>query len=359
MLLTIIIFIFILGLLIFVHELGHFLVAKKAGAKVEEFGFGFPPRLFGKKIGETVYSINLIPLGGFVKIYGEDGQDSDNPKSFASKSAWQRFKILIAGVSMNVILAIILLSGGYIVGLPSIVEEPSSFSGPTKVQIVEIAPGSPAEESGLRIGDTIKEFLIDGQGQKIEKSVQFQSLVDAARGKEITLLINRGKRELQINVLARKKPPQNEGPIGIAMATVGTVSYPWYQAFIKGVGACANIIVIILISIFKIIKAIFEQGAPIGEIYGPVGIFGLTGQAAQMGFVYLLQLTALLSINLAIINAIPFPALDGGRILFLLIEKFKGSPVNPRVERLMHLVGFSLLILLMVVITFRDVARLF
>ncbi len=356
---TVIVFILILGLLVFVHELGHFLAAKKLGVKVEEFGFGFPPRLFGVKKGETIYSLNLIPLGGFVKIFGEDGEEKNSQHSFAAKKVWQRACVLLAGVAMNIVLAIMLLSLGYMIGLPWAIDD-NQAAGDVKVQITQVAAGSPAAKAGMKVGDII--LGVSNQGGELrgaEKVIDVQNFIDKNKGQELLVWLKRGQAEFQVSLVPRVSPPQNEGAMGVGLARVSKISFPWYRAIYEGAKETFVLIWLIISSLGYLIWQFFSTGRSAGEVMGPVGIFSITGQAAQMGFIYLLQLTALLSVNLAIVNALPFPALDGGRLLFLIIEKIKGSPVSQTVEKAIHTAGFAFLILLMIVITVKDVARLF
>jgi regulator of sigma E protease len=367
MFLTIVVFILILGLLIFVHELGHFITAKRAGIKVEEFGFGFPPRIFGIKKGETLYSLNLLPLGGFVRIHGEEGKptdkqsanDSDKKRAFYNKPIRTRAGILIAGVTMNLLLAAFLLSIGYWLGLPAMVDDQATGLEGMKVQITQVVFDSPAGQADIKIGDTIKELTFGGQLLKVSQVEQMQKFVDTYRGEEITVVIQRGNEILEKTLVPRVNPPENEGPLGIGLARTAIVSYPWYRALFMGVTSTVNLTWIIIVALGSILWQLIMTGRLAIEIAGPVGIFNLTGQAAQLGFIYILQLTALISINLAIINILPFPALDGGRLLFLAIEKIKGSPVSQKIERTAHTVGFMILIILMIAVTWRDVVRIF
>jgi regulator of sigma E protease len=362
MFLTIVVFILILGLIIFVHELGHFVLAKRAGVRIEEFGFGFPPRIFSIKKGETVYSLNLLPLGGFVKIYGEDGKKkggSDEQRAFYNKPIGTRAKILIAGVTMNLLLAAFLLGLGYWIGLPSIVDDEVSGLDEARVQITQVVFNSPAEEAGIKIGDTIRELRIGDYQLGIMKVGQVQEFIDAHRGEEIVVVIERGSQILEKKIVPRLTHPKDQGPLGIALARTAIVSYPWYQALAKGIVSTVNLTWLIVVAFGKIIGQIITEGRIAAEIAGPVGIFNLTGQAARLGFIYILQFTAILNINLAIINVLPFPALDGGRLLFLGIEKIKGSPISQKVENFAHTAGFVILILLMIAVTWRDIARIF
>ncbi len=364
---TIIAFILILGLLILVHEFGHFIVAKKSGAKVEEFGLGFPPRLFGVRKGETLYSLNLFPIGGFVKIHGEEGKpagdknkDPDADRAFYNKPASIRAAILVAGVTMNLVLAIFLLGLGHWIGLPTAIEESevNKYDG-VKVQITQIAENSPAQAVDLKIGDQVKKMETDGQILEIGSVSDIQNFVERYQGENINVIIQRGSGMIEKEMVPRINFPDNEGPLGIGLVNTAIVSYPWYESLIKGFVKTFQLFGLIIVVFADIIWNIFTTGQVGVDIAGPVGIFNLTGQAAQLGFIYLLQLTAIISINLAIINILPFPALDGGRLLFLAIEKIKGSPVNQKIEGIAHTAGFFFLILLMIAITWRDIVRLF
>ncbi len=355
---TAIIFIIVLSVLVFVHELGHFVMAKKAGMKVEEFGFGFPPRLFGIKKGETVYSINWIPFGGFVKIFGEDGEHRDNPRSFGAGKASTRAGVIVAGVAMNLILAIFLLiignAIGLRVGLPDqqadLIDSTFAQAKDIKIQIIQIAGNSPAEKAGLRILDEIYNF---------KTVADVQDFINNNRGREIILKIKRGNQISEKHVTPRLNPPPKEGALGIGLAATGVVKYPWHQAIYKGFADTYYIIQGVTFGYGAIIKNIFTTGKAGIELSGPVGIAVITGQAARIGFAYLIQLVALLSVNLAVLNIIPFPALDGGRLFFIIIEKIKGSPISKKIEGAVNTVGFALLLLLMFYVTTKDVLKFF
>ena len=357
--LTAIAFIIILSVLIFVHELGHFLTAKKFGIKVEEFGFGFPPKIFGIKRGETVYSLNLLPFGGFVKIFGEDGQEKQNKRSFGSKRIWQRTSVLLAGPAMNLLLAILLLSLGFMIGLPWSIEDSEGVSG-AKVQITQIASNSPAQAAGIKTGDVVLGSSgLSGKIESLDKVGDLQNFIEDNKGQEVLLNLKRGQDVLTIKLTPRINPPSDEGAMGVGLARVSSISFPWYSAIWEGAKMAFNLTWLTISSLFYLVWQLFSSGHAGESVTGPVGIYSITGQAAQMGFVYLLQLAALISINLGVINALPFPALDGGRVLFLIIEKIKRSPVSERVERTIHSAGFIFLILLMIAVSFRDIVKLF
>ncbi|HCC22981.1 TPA: RIP metalloprotease RseP [Candidatus Falkowbacteria bacterium] len=374
MLLTIIVFVLVLGLLVFAHELGHYWTAKKLGVKAEEFGFGLPPRAFGwKKVGgkrrffwgngdvnelkseDTVWSINWLPLGGFVKIKGEDGENSDGD-SFAVQKAWKRIVILSAGVFMNFVLAMILLSAVFIIGAPQIVDTDRAKAEVTdsKIQILQVMPDTPAAAAGLQMGDVI----LDVNDQVFYSTEEASSYISTHRQDTLVLTVLRlGSDETMEVEIPAISAAEADLKIGVALIKSGIVKYPWYEAIWLGVKSTVLMTGAILVAFGTIIKNLFV-GLPAGlEISGPVGIAVMTGQAARMGVVYILQFTALLSINLAILNFLPFPALDGGRVLFVLIEKIRRKPMNQKIENIIHAVGFILLILLLVVVTGRDIWR--
>ena len=360
MFIAVLVFVAILAILILVHEFGHFLVAKRANARVEEFGIGFPPRIFGIKRGETIYSLNLFPIGGFVKIYGEDGEKKSDSRSFASKSIGTRALIISAGVVMNVLLAVVLLSWGHFIGLPQVIDgkEVGSDFKNISVRIAAVAENSPASEAGIQIGDVVRSMSAGEDEIPDVKNIEdVQSFTNTHIEETIILTITRGKEIFKKEVLPRVSPPEGEGPIGFAMIKTGDVSYPFYLAPIKGIESTFFLVSGTLKAFGNIFLDLVKTGQFKGELAGPIGIAVLTGQVQKMGFIFLLQFMALISVNLAIINIFPFPALDGGRLLFLGIEKLKGSPVNQKYEKIAHTVGFALLIFLMIVITVRDIGR--
>jgi regulator of sigma E protease len=412
MFLTIIVFIVVLSVLVFVHELGHFWVARRMGVKVEEFGFGLPPRaigalkfsgerlesavmeeevevtenLFGdKKIHEkvkgtgtvkkikrwkffwgeklpvedgmtaddTVYSINWLPLGGFCKIKGENGEGETDSDSFVFKAIWKRISIISAGVIMNILLAMALFAAGYMIGLPQSVDDSTSQSyiSDQKIQIVQVMPNTPAAKAGLEAGDTV--LAIDGN--KFTRDADLQSYNNSHAGKELDYQISRNNQTINLKITPTNK--NGKGEIGIAIVNTGLVRYPWYLAIWKGITTAVILLGVIIVAFYELIKNLILGHGLTAEISGPVGIANMTGQYARMGLVYLLQFVGLLSLNLAVVNFLPLPALDGGRIIFLLIEKIKGSPVKREVEAGIHNVGFIALILLILVITFKDVSQ--
>ena len=370
MLVTIIIFILVLSLLVFVHELGHFLTAKFFGVKSEEFGMGLPPRVIGlqrlksgwrwiwngQEIGQgepIVYSLNWIPVGGFVKIKGENGEAAQDEDSFGHKKIWQRTIILASGVTMNVILCVLLLAGGFMIGMPQSVDNigGGQLIGSVKVQVAEVLDGYPAKNADIQVGDVI----ISVDGQAIKSGEELQKYLTTKENQSVAIQIIRGEVALGKNVVVIKK--DNLTGLGVAIIDVGIVRYPWYLALLEGVRATWAWLVAIIFAVGGLIGQLFG-GAKVGlEFAGPVGIAVMTGQAAKLGWIYVLQFTALLSLNLAIINILPFPALDGGRILFLGIEKLRGRAVDSKLENLFHNIGFVLLMVLILAITYSDIVK--
>ncbi len=370
---TIFLLIAILIVLVLVHELGHFLTAIKNGVKADEFGFGLPPRIIGwvkggrgkfkiiwgnKNIKSpfTVFSINWIPLGGFVKIKGEDGEEKKDKDSFASQSAWVRIKILAAGVIMNFLLAWVLFVVVFTLGAPEAIND-NVLNNSAKVQITQVVPNSPAEKADLKIGDQILEARTNEEIKKVSRVKDVQDFIDQHKGKTVILKIKRGNQFLEKKVIPRTHPPQGEGATGIALVRTALVKYPWYQAVYKGLLAMLSASWLIFGFLITLIQKLFSGVSVANQVAGPVGIAYMTKEVSSLGLVYLLQFTAILSVNLGIINILPFPALDGGRILFILIEKIKGKPISQKVEAITHNLGFALLITLMIVVTFNDFAR--
>jgi regulator of sigma E protease len=356
MILTAITFVAVIGLLIFVHEFGHFFAAKRHGVRVDEFGFGFPPRIAGIKRGDTLYSLNWIPLGGFVRIKGESGDAAHDADSFSGKGVGVRAIILTAGVVMNLVLAWVLLSFGYMIGLPQVAEDLSGLAHvrDQRLQVMQILPMSPAETAGLEQGDAV--MAVDGTA--VDSVEVFRDYTGTHAGVPIALTVER-KKELKTFEVT---PTQLEGllqpGIGIALVTTGIVSYPVWYAPIQGLYATYGITTQILSAFGSVIYDLFATRQVNVEFSGPIGIAVITGQVAALGFRHLLQFTALLSINLAVINILPIPALDGGRLAFLIAEwARRGKAVSRRIEMTAHNIGFSLLILLIVVITYRDLVR--
>lgn len=357
MITTALIFVGMFALLVFVHELGHFVAAKRAGATVEEFGFGFPPRMVGIRHHGTVYSLNWLPLGGFVKIKGESGGSANDPTSFAALSATRRAIILVSGVSMNMVLAMVLIILTLIIGAPTALDGALPRGAQVReknVQILQVISGTPAEKAGMRMGDRI--IAIDGQ--KVADSDFTRSYNAARSGVAEKVTIRRGSKQLIVSVTPQILA-QSEGKAvwGVNLADTGVVRYPWYRAIWLGVHNALTLFWQIVLAFSDVIKNLIVQQKLTADLSGPIGIAAMTGQVATLGLVYILQFAALLSLNLALVNILPFPSLDGGRVLFLFIEKIRRKKISPRVEALVNNVGFATLIALVLVITVHDVGK--
>ena len=353
MILTLVIFFLILGVIVFVHELGHFYTARKLGIGVEEFGFGFLHEFWYKKNG-IMYSVNLIPIGGFVKIKGESGESND-PDSFINQPIWKRAIVLFAGVFMNFVLACVALGIGFVIGIPTSLDGVSADAKirDKKIQIIEIYPGSSAEKAGVKLGD----YIISLDGNNFDNSKNAIDYIQNNQDNDIeVLLISEGNNKT-VNI----KPESIDGVtdskvFGVSLVDVGLVSYPIHKALFYGFKAGINLTIVIVQAFYNFIAELFHGGGT-ENVSGPIGVAVFTKHAIAMGFEYLLNFTALLSINLAIINIFPFPALDGGRLLFLLIEKIRRKPNNQKIEAIVHNIGFGLLMLLMVLVTYKDVLK--
>ncbi len=373
MFLTIIIVIASIVILLTIHEFGHFVVAKRFGVKVEEFGIGLPPRLFGKQIGETLYSLNLIPFGAFVKVYGEEG-GIESARSFSGIPIWQRALIVLAGVVSFWLVAIILLTVVFNLGVSQAISDQEQ--GPLllpKVQVAAVAPNSPAETAGIKPGDTIRELRIPegepsapyGAGTnyelRVDKIKEVQEFTQLNRGEEIVLTIERGRDVFDVSLIPRVSSPAGEGAMGVALVRTAEKSYPFFQAFIKGIETTFNLTQTIVRELAGILVNLIKgQGLPPGvQFVGPIGVGSLAVGALQVGVSYFFRFIAVIAVYLAIFNSLPIPALDGGKLLFLGIEKLKGRQLNQKIEQKITAGFFILFITLMLWVTIKDVVRLF
>jgi len=369
MIFTIIIAVISLFGLIIIHELGHFVMARRFGVKVEEFGLGLPPRLFGKKFGETIYSLNLLPFGAFVKILGEEKEIQD-PRSFSQKPIWQRALIVVAGVISFWVVAAILLSIVMGLGAPTAISdaENGNLKNP-KVQIISAAAGSPAQIAGLEPGDAILNIKSDPTGKniqlpqttsiKINKVKEVQEFTETHKGKEIVMTIERGKEVFDISLVPRINPPSGEGAMGIALIRTAIKSYPWQEAPIRGIQATGNLTLAVIQGWGQVLGNL-AQGRPTGaQLMGPVGIFSTIAKVSQLGVNYFLQFIAIIAVYLALFNILPIPAVDGGRLFFLGLEAIRKKPIPQKIEQGVTGLFFSLLLVLLIFVTIKDIAKLF
>ena len=381
---TILIFIIILAVLVLSHELGHFLVAKFFGIRVDEFGFGFPPRILSWKYGETTYSLNLLPFGGFVKIFGEDPAEEvfdtghkDYKRSLYNKPRYVQAAVVVAGVFFNLILGWIMLSGGFMKGLPV----PAGFTtlGPkpeySKLLVTGVMKGSPAEISGLKPNYNIvflstktsslqnmdpkkvAEFIYKNGGREV--FIGYKIPVEAGILSNIGLGPIDYMAETKTVIVVPKAGVINGRPgIGISMDLVGILKLPILQALYAGAIGTYSLFVSTISGLYHFVFGFFTGGSVGVSVSGPIGLIGVVGSAAHFGLAYLLALTAIISINLSALNLVPFPALDGGRLLFLLIESFKKKPLNPKVVNALNIAGFLFLLGLMLYVTYGDISNL-
>lgn len=361
---SIILFFLVLFVLILVHEWGHYIVAKKTGMRVDEFAIGFPPRLFVIKKGETEYTFNLLPIGGFVRIYGENpltsGETLDEPRSFAAKSKSAQALVLLAGVTMNVIFAWLLFASTFMIGVPTAVDE-SEASANASLYISDVLPESTLSgivPAGARIITlkTEEETLY-----KLTPS-EFSQFVQDNGGNELSLTYKYSGEEKTIKVTPSAgvlSSDKNKVAIGVSLALVDNVKESPVGAIKSASLATMNGLTDISVGLFTLLKKAVQGTADFSQVAGPVGIVGLVGDAASYGVTALLTFTAMISLNLAVINLLPIPALDGGRLLFVFIEAVIRRPIAPVWTTRLNLLGFLLLMTLMVVVTWHDVARLF
>lgn len=356
---TIIIFLLVLSVLVLVHEWGHYYTAKKIGAEVEEFGLGFPPRAFTWRGKDgMIWSLNWVPIGGFVKIKGESGEHRDDPNSFARKPLLSRFAVLIAGVVMNMIAAAVLMSVALGIGIPSIIEGGDTGNAvitDESIHITQILESSPAEVAEMQVGDEV--IAINGESFATgEEARTYLSEVD--ENELVSFTLERAGETVMIDVAPSYLEEIDRLGVGVAMVQTGVVQYPWYMAPVVGMESTIFYTREILVAFYDIIRDLIVGEEADVDLAGPVGIAVITGEVIDMGFVHLLQFAAILSINLAIINVLPFPALDGGRIVFVLLEAVRRKPVSPQLEAVVHNFGFLILIGLIILVTYKDIVNL-
>ena len=372
MLLTIIVFLFILSVLILAHELGHFLLAKRAGIRVEEFGLGYPPRILARKIGETIYSINWILFGGFVKLLGEELEEiqkvKEKEKSFWAKSKTARTSVIVAGVLANFILAIVCFSIVYsFIGIPTKTDQ---------VKIVGLMENSPAAQAGLLEGD----IVLSVNEIKVASMNRFIEIVEENKGQQVAIKVDREENnpclepvlggmgfscegdKLILFVIPREEPPEGEGALGIVISDVEMKKYPlWQMPFygtIEGFKEAFAWTGLVIGGIGGMIGNLITKGQIPREIAGPVGILQITSGVARSGVLTILQFIGVLSVNLAVINILPFPALDGGKLIFIGYELITRKKPKPQIEHWVNFAGMAFLLFLVILVTVNDIARL-
>lgn len=333
--LTILVAILAFGLIVFIHELGHFLFAKKAGVRIHEFAIGMGPKIYGFKKGETIYTIRLLPLGGYVAMEGEDG-DSKDPRAFGNKTILQRASILFAGPFFNIILTFIILIPVFI------------FMGSPSTTLREVIDNSPAQVAGLQAGDTIKSI----NGEKIKNWNDLSQYINNSNGEELKIKIDRNGSTQEINV----KPESKEGNYVIGI-------YPKNEknivgAFSNAIKTTINMIVQMITFLVQLVTGTVPGGIE-GSVSGPIGVISIVADATKAGLINVLYLASVISLNLGVLNLLPIPALDGGRLFFLAIEFIRGGKkIDPNKEGMINMIGFSALMLFMLFITYKDIVKL-
>ncbi len=364
---TVLIFLIVLAVLIFVHELGHFVAARSAGIRVDAFKIGFGPRIVHWKRGETEYGINLIPFGGFVKIHGENPDEEsisgpDAARSFVNKKRWKQVMVLVAGVFFNFVFAWLLYSCAFMSGVTATSDGFEKYTDrftDQRIMLTYIEPASPADKAGFKMGDV----LVSAQGYTDELTIpSIQKYIAASSGSPLTFQVRRNGQLNTVEVTPAQglvSDATSTYAVGIAMQKVGSLRLPFFTAIWEGLNYTRVMIRETAIGLYTFVTNIFQGTANFSDVAGPVGIAGIVGDAAHMGFTYLVMITALISINLGVINLIPFPALDGGRTLFVIIEGITRKRIPIKFTNTVNIVGFALLMLLMVVVTYQDITKLF
>jgi regulator of sigma E protease len=363
---TVIIFLLVLAVLIFVHELGHFIFARLNGIRVDAFKIGFGPKLAAWKRGETEYGINWIPFGGFVKIHGEnpDEESTSGPdfsRSFVHKNRWQQASVLVAGVVFNLLFGWLIFLGILTIGgtvptsaFPSF----TSYLSNHQIIVVDAASNSPALNAGIGIGDIIQTLAVDSTTYKIDSAVQMISLVNGSAGKPLTIVYEKNGYSHSVTVSAIQGIAPGRYAVGITMDEIAQIHMPFITAISSSVPYSAALIKDTVVGLVAFVAGLFSGTTGISDVSGPVGIAVIIGNAAHLALSYLLIVVAIISINLGVINLIPFPALDGGRVLFVALEGIFRRRISPRFTNVVNTVGFVLLMILMVAVTYKDVVKL-
>jgi len=340
------ILIVILGILILIvgHEFGHFISAKLLKMKVEEFGVGLPPKIFGKKKGDTLYSINALPLGGFVRIYGESEPQAEDNEAFLNKPFWQKTIVVLSGIVMNFVLAWIFFSLVLMIGMPN------------HLMVSQVIQNSPAYEAGIKSGDVIQKITIGNVTltDPIDPEA-FVNLVKNSPEKNVSLEITRKNEKLSIELKKKEVYSSESGYLGIAVAQIGTTQENFFAALWHGMQESVDLVILMFQTLIALLIGIFHHQNALSGLSGPLGIVAFASQSSFLGVSYLFQILGLVSINLAVINILPIPAFDGGRFLFFLIEKIKGKKISFKIQNAMIGVSFVLLLILMVFVTLQDI----
>ncbi len=360
---SLLIFIAVLVVLILVHEWGHFIAAKKTGMRVDEFGIGFPPKVWGIKKGETEYSVNALPIGGFVRIYGENldasAEDKDQPRSFAARPKWAQAVVLVAGVTMNVVLAWFIYVGIFMAGMPTQVDE-AAASPNAQLFLNSILPTSPLAEV-VKPGAEV--LALSGEERNLESITPsaFRAFIETSAGEELILSYRYAGVEDAVTFTPQAGLIADEPErvaVGVALALVEQKDYGLLAAMKEATSFTWYGLKMITIGLTSYIADAFRGQADLAQVAGPVGIYGMVSDAAATGIVPLLMFTAIISLHLAVLNLLPFPALDGGRLVMVLIESVTRRPINPVWAMRVNAAGMIMLLLLIALVTWSDVMKL-
>jgi regulator of sigma E protease len=366
---TIVTLIVVIVALVVVHELGHFFAAKLFGMRVDEFGLGYPPRalVLGKK-GDTTYTLNWLPFGGFVKIHGEEellseDHEKPSPRSFMSKNRFAQGVVLAAGIVMNILFAYVLLTSALALGMPrALLDSERATATHVERMVTRVMPGSPAEKAGLAPGDVVQSAATAKEAWDKQGADTLVTFVAHSEGLPISLSLKRNGGDVSIAVRPEQKVVASDASryaIGIEVTDVGIVPVTLGEAITQGFWLTVDMVRMTAIGLANFFKGIVTLSANLSQVSGPVGMAGAIGAAQADGVGSLLSLVAIISINLALINLIPVPALDGGRLLFVIVEAITRRRIKPRIAQTANSIGFVLLLLLMVAVTVHDVFKLF
>lgn len=352
---TTIVFLLVISFLVFVHELGHFIVALWCRVRVNTFAIGFPPTIWQKKYRGIDYKLNAIPFGGYVSMHGEESTENNDPQAFRSRPWWQQVAVLLAGVTMNFLVAVIIFSGLNVAGT----YEPTENTN-TPVTVIQLLPDSPADSAGITVGDTIQSLQIGTTVLDHPSPEMITASIESSMGKSITITvapIDNIKNTRQVILNAREETGENtQYHIGVGLGYVELVHYGLIGGIANGFSDAVHMTGQIFRGLGKMITDLATTGhAP--DVSGPIGIARIVGGAANDSIVYLLRIVAVLSLNLAVLNVLPFPALDGGQIVLVLIDKIRRKPLSQKIVSYVNGFGFSFLILLMIIVTIKDVFK--
>ncbi len=361
---SILLFLAVLFVLVLVHEWGHYITAKKTGMRVDEFAIGFPPRLFSIKKGETEYSFNALPIGGYVRIYGENpdavtDNDPDAMRAFGARPKWAQAVVLIAGVTMNVLFAWVLFFTTFLIGVPTAVDETTATKAAT-LYVSDILPSSPLYEV-MPAGVQVTKLATNDAELATLTPSGFSGFVQSAANEEVSITYLKDGNETTVQVTPQAGliagDPQKVA-VGVSLALIEQQKLNLKDALIESMRSTYNGFIAITVGLGALLSQSIQGTADFSQVAGPIGIVGMVGDAANYGLTALLTFTAMISLNLAVINLLPIPALDGGRLLFVGIEALARKPVNPVWMGRVNLLGFVLLMALMLVVTWNDILKL-